>query len=79
MLPSGTLNLKLPSRSVTVPLEVPFSITVAPMTPSPVSSMTVPDASVCAYSNVLAKMSVILSRNLFSLSICVLFLVNTFV
>ena len=39
---AGTLRAKLPSRSVTVPLLVPFCITVAPITVSPVWSVTTP-------------------------------------
>ena len=34
---------KLPSKSVTVPVEVPFTMTLAPMTGSPAVSTTVPD------------------------------------
>ena len=53
VVPAATFNLKLPSKSVTVPFDVPFSITVAPMTPSPRSSTTVPVIiPVCAYINV---------------------------
>ena len=40
--PSGIFKLKFPSKSVTVPLEVPFSITVAPITGSPLASTTFP-------------------------------------
>ena len=36
------LRVKLPSKSVTVPLVVPCSMMVAPMMPSPLESFTVP-------------------------------------
>ena len=36
------LRVKFPSRSVMVPLEVPFSMTLAPITGSPLSVMTCP-------------------------------------
>ena len=39
----ATVRLKLPSKSVTVPLVVPFSTTLAPMTGSPVASFTIPE------------------------------------
>ena len=40
---SGTLfNVQLPSKSVIVPLVVPFTCTVAPITGSPVASTTCP-------------------------------------
>ena len=38
----ATAREKRPSRSVTVPLPVPFSMTVAPMMGSPAASVTVP-------------------------------------
>ena len=44
----GTLKANLPSRSVIVPCEVPFTWTLAPGTPSPKLSFTVPLTSTCA-------------------------------
>ncbi len=79
IVPAFTFSLKLPSKSVTVPFDVPFSITVAPMT-GPMSSSTVPVISVCAYIIVLTSKSIMLSsarlsplrslKNLFIFSIC---------
>ena len=39
----ATVRLKLPSNQSTVPLVVPFSTTLAPMTGSPVASFTIPE------------------------------------
>ena len=75
MAPAFTFNLNLPSKSVTVPFDVPFSFTVAPMT-GPISSSTVPVISVWPYIAVPTRMSVMLNRNLLSLSICFTFLVH---
>ena len=46
---AGQLIWKRPSVSVATPVDVPFSMTAAPMTPSPDSSITVPlTVRVCA-------------------------------
>ena len=42
MSPTLASISKLPSKSVTTPLVVPFTTTAAPMTPKPVLSTTVP-------------------------------------
>ena len=48
--PLSTCKEKCPSMSVVVPLPVPFCTTVAIITGSPMSSMTVPLASIfCAF------------------------------
>ena len=48
--PCLTVNVKLPSKSVMMPLVVPFSTTLAPMTGSFVASTTTPfTVTVCAY------------------------------
>ena len=39
---SDTFNVKFPSKSVIVPLVVPFSMMVAPITGSPFASITFP-------------------------------------
>jgi len=45
----GILRVKIPSRSVVVPIAVPFTTIVAPITGSPFSSVTTPEIvlSVC--------------------------------
>ena len=40
--PEDTDREKFPSKSVTVPFVVPFSTTLAPITGSPIASLTVP-------------------------------------
>lgn len=42
MSPLLAFNRKLPSKSVMVPLVVPFTITLAPIIGSPVVSLTIP-------------------------------------
>ena len=75
VLPASTFRRKLPSKSVTVPLVVPFSITVAPMT-GPMASFTVPVIS-CAH---IINVPVINNRKLrmlrFACFICVTFLIG---
>ena len=69
MAPSLTLIVKLPSKSVIVPFEVPFSITVAPIIVSPFVSTTVPLISVCAHMTVLTDRRTKLRKSFFSFSI----------
>jgi len=40
-------NWKLPSKSVIVPVVVPFTTTLAPITGSPVASFTIPLTAIC--------------------------------
>ena len=50
MAPSGAVNSYFPSKSVVVPTEVPFTITVTPGIAVPSSALvTVPVIVVCAY------------------------------
>ena len=76
VLPASTFSLKLPSKSVTVPFDVPFSITVAPMT-GPIASVTVPVISCCAYIIVLSISVRKLRKNLFACFICFFIKVST--
>lgn len=52
MSPLLAFNRKLPSKSVMVPLVVPFTITLAPIIGSPVVSLTIPLTTIC-WANVL--------------------------
>ena len=45
---SGTVMVYLPSKSVVTPVEVPLTTTLAPITVSLVSSVTVPVILICA-------------------------------
>ena len=54
----GTVSVKLPSKSVTVPLLVPFCWTVAPIRVSPASSVTVPCTVMSCASTIMGISSV---------------------
>ena len=63
-----SFTVAFPSKSVIAPLLVPFSITVAPMTVSPVWSVTV-TFTVCAETQPTMNNSTIVSTNLICLVI----------
>ena len=71
-------KLKLPSKSVTVPLEVPLIMTEAPMTPSPVSSFTRPLMVVCAETSKAKNMTARNTMTALRLFVLVFFIVNWF-
>ena len=48
LIPLGTSNENVPSKSVMVPVVVPLANIFAPITPSPVSSTTKPVTVLCA-------------------------------
>ena len=74
VLPLGTLIVKFPSKSATLPTDVPFTMTVAPISGSPwVASSTVPRSVVCAMS-VMLDMSAKNSNAIFLIVFCLRYL-----